>query len=91
MKTLPVRTVEGPAVTVESLLAEAATAAPRRRRQLQDDAVSRSLGLARALANRYRERGEPIDDLVQVAYTGLILAVRRFRPEPAPAAEAAGG
>lgn len=67
--------------SVEDLLARAADAAPRHRRQLEDVAVSRSLGLARALAHRYRERGEPLDDLIQVAYTGLVLAVRRFKPD----------
>lgn len=77
----PTRRVDTDGPSVETLLAEAAAAPPRRRQQLHDAAVSRSLGLARALANRYRERGEPLDDLMQVAYTGLILAVRRFQLE----------
>jgi RNA polymerase sigma-B factor len=38
------------------------------------------LGLARALARRYANRGEPLDDLEQVAIVGLINAVDRFDP-----------
>ena len=37
--------------------------------------------VARQLARRYRERGIPLDDLQQVAYLGLVKAVRGFRPE----------
>lgn len=37
--------------------------------------------LARQLANRYRNRGIPLDDLQQVAYLGLVKAVHGFKPE----------
>ncbi len=37
--------------------------------------------LARALARRYANRGEPADDLEQVAMIGLIKAVDRFDPD----------
>jgi RNA polymerase sigma-B factor len=37
--------------------------------------------LARRLAGRYRRTGEPMDDLEQVAYLGLIKAIDRFDPE----------
>ena len=40
--------------------------------------VSRFLPMARRLAMRYRRRGEPADDLVQVASMGLVKAVDRF-------------
>jgi RNA polymerase sigma-B factor len=35
---------------------------------------------AEALARRHYRRGEPIDDLTQVAYEALMLALRRFDP-----------
>jgi RNA polymerase sigma-B factor len=43
--------------------------------------VERHLGLAHHLARRYADRGEPLDDLVQVASLGLLKAVDRFDPE----------
>ena len=36
---------------------------------------------AEAQARRLYRRGEPIDDLTQVAYEALMLALRRFDPE----------
>ncbi len=42
--------------------------------------VERHLGLARHLALRYRDSGEPLDDLFQVASLGLVNAVDRFDP-----------
>jgi RNA polymerase sigma-B factor len=46
------------------------------RRQL----IERFLPLARTLARRYDGRGEPLDDLVQVASVGLVKAIDRFEP-----------
>lgn len=40
--------------------------------------VERHLGLAHHLARRYADRGEPLEDLVQVASLGLLKAVDRF-------------
>ena len=37
--------------------------------------------LVRFLAARFKDRGEPIEDLVQVATIGLIQAIDRFDPE----------
>ena len=45
---------------------------------LRDRAVEAWLPLARHLANRYAGRGEPFDDLQQVAVMGLIKAIDRF-------------
>ena len=39
------------------------------------------LPLAARLARRFTWRGEPLDDLVQIAAIGLMKAVDRFRPE----------
>ncbi len=49
--------------------------------QRRDQLVRRHMPLARSLALRYRDRGEPLDDLVQVAYLGLVKASRSYRPE----------
>jgi len=48
---------------------------------LRDKLVSSYLGLAEYLARRFANRGEPLDDLVQVASLGLVKAVDRFDPE----------
>lgn len=54
-------------------------------RQSQDQALREHLVLAHApraaaLARRFANRGEPVDDLVQVATIGLLKAVDRFDP-----------
>ncbi len=71
---------DSPALSVEDDLALAwATAGAERKRRL-DDVVVSQLGLARSVALRYRDRGQPTDDLVQVANLALVLAVQRYRP-----------
>jgi len=47
----------------------------------RDQLAEEMLPLARALASRYAGRGEPLDDLEQVATVGLINAVDRFEPD----------
>src|SRR2546421_6971310 len=47
---------------------------------LRDELVTAHLGLAEYLARRFANRGEPLDDLVQVASLGLVKAVERFDP-----------
>jgi RNA polymerase sigma-B factor len=49
-------------------------------REERDAMVERHLGLARHLALRYSDSGEPLDDLFQVASLGLVNAVDRFDP-----------
>ena len=48
------------------------------RARLRDDLVEAHLPLVAYLARRFRNRGEPLDDLVQVATIGLIKSVDRF-------------
>ena len=43
--------------------------------------VERFMPLARSLALRYRNGGEPAEDLIQVASVGLLKALDRFEPE----------
>ena len=49
-----------------------------RRGRLRDELVEQHLPLVEYLARRFRNRGEPLDDLVQVATIGLIKSVDRF-------------
>jgi RNA polymerase sigma-B factor len=55
--------------------------AERRDPALRNELVTAHLGLAEYLARRFDNRGEPVDDLVQVASVGLVKAVDRFDPE----------
>jgi len=48
--------------------------------QARDTIILRFLPLARRIAHQYRGRGEPTDDLVQVASVGLIRAVDGYSP-----------
>ena len=48
---------------------------------LRDELITAHLGLAEYLARRFANRGEPLDDLIQVASVGLLKAVDRFDPE----------
>ena len=49
--------------------------------ELRNELVEAHLGLAEYLARRFANRGEPLDDLVQVASLGLTKAVDRFDPD----------
>lgn len=53
------------------------------RRVLQDRVVELNMQIAVEVARRYRSRGVALDDLEQVAYLGLVKAVRGFDPERA--------
>src|SRR5438477_10020533 len=55
--------------------------AERRDQALRDELIAAHLGLAEYLARRFANRGEPLDDLVQVASVGLLKAVERFDPD----------
>src|SRR6478672_10456198 len=52
-----------------------------RARSLRNDLIERHMSLAEGLARPYARRGEPFDDLRQVAMLGLLKAVDRFDPE----------
>ena len=49
-------------------------------KRLRDEVVVLNMGVARAIASRYRDRGIGKDDLVQAAYVGLVKAVQGFDP-----------
>jgi RNA polymerase sigma-B factor len=69
-------------ITVHCLLAAAASLpvdAPERA-DLRRQAVEDNIGFAQRLARRFRDRGEPVDDLTQVAMIGLVNAVDGYDP-----------
>ncbi|MCS7192406.1 MAG: SigB/SigF/SigG family RNA polymerase sigma factor [Armatimonadetes bacterium] len=49
--------------------------------KIRDELIFRYLDLAKALARRFIGRGEPLEDLIQVAIYGLINAIDRYDPE----------
>jgi len=50
-------------------------------RELRNELVEEHVGFAEYLARRFANRGEPLDDLRQVAMLGLVKAVERFDPD----------
>jgi RNA polymerase sigma-B factor len=52
-----------------------------RDRTMRNELVEEHTRLADFLARRFAHRGEPLDDLRQVALVGLVKAVERFQPE----------
>jgi RNA polymerase sigma-B factor len=50
-------------------------------RALRNALVEEHIGFADFLARRFANRGEPLDDLRQVALVGLVKAVERFDPD----------
>jgi RNA polymerase sigma-B factor len=51
---------------------------PSDRSLLQEEIVKRNIGLVKSIALEFRNSGEPIDDLVQAGYIGLLNAVANF-------------
>ena len=51
-----------------------------RHAQLREELITGYLPVARNVARKYSSRGEHVDDLMQVASVGLVLAVDRYDP-----------
>jgi RNA polymerase sigma-B factor len=68
--------------TVQDLLRERADLPPGHpaRAGLRARGIEAGLPMARRLAAHYRGRGEPLDDLYQVAYLALVVAVDGYDP-----------
>ncbi|GAA1241740.1 sigma-70 family RNA polymerase sigma factor [Oryzihumus leptocrescens] len=66
--------------TLELLEQAALAECPEVRSRLLDEAFLLNIGTAENIASRYRGRGVDWEDLLQVAYVGLVKAVRGFRP-----------
>ena len=70
-------------ITVHGLLSAAMalpTASPERG-ELRAQAIEDNIPFAQRLARRFRDRGEPVDDLTQVAMIGLVNAVDGYDPD----------
>ncbi len=74
------RSTSGDRVRARKLFADLSAAEPDSagRGRIRDELVEMHLPLVEYLARRFRNRGEPLDDLVQVATIGLIKSVDRF-------------
>jgi RNA polymerase sigma-B factor len=79
----PRRTAPGSYDRLEPVLVEFAgtDADDPCRASLREQLVTELLPLARNIAARYARRGEPVDDLVQVACVGLLYAIERYQPQ----------
>ena len=64
----------------EDLLERASAASEPERSRLLDEVVVLNLPVAKALAARFRDRGEQLDDLVQVASLALVKAAQGYQP-----------
>lgn len=76
----PVTAQNRSAVSARLLARAARESDPVERKRLQDEVVVLHMGLARAIAARYRGRGIAEEDLVQAASMALIKAARNFDP-----------
>jgi RNA polymerase sigma-70 factor (sigma-B/F/G subfamily) len=63
-----------------ALLRKASESSPFDREQLYGQVVMLNLPVAESIARRYAGRGEPLEDLLQVAALALTKAVQRFDP-----------
>lgn len=68
------------ALSTRLLIQAAGETDPVERKRLQDEVVVMHMGLARAIAARYRGRGIADEDLTQAAAMALLKAARRFDP-----------
>src|SRR3979490_2112720 len=66
---------------IEQLLVTAAEEVDPRRSQLLEQAIILGAPMARTLATRYCRGGVDTDDLVQVAYVGLVKAAHGYAPD----------
>ncbi|HUR07477.1 MAG TPA: SigB/SigF/SigG family RNA polymerase sigma factor [Nonomuraea sp.] len=69
-------------LTAEELLAEMVSEATpdSHKERLRERIVKMHRSLAMEIARRYRYRGEPMEDLLQAAYVGLMKAINGFDP-----------
>lgn len=73
--------LQAPTAGGDTAAALAVGSVTQERRQFEQGLVERHLALARALAHRFSHRGEPSDDLEQVAMLALVKVARRYDRE----------
>jgi RNA polymerase sigma-B factor len=78
--TEPVPSEDRRALTARLLHQLAETTEETERLRLQDEVVVLNMGIARAIASRYRGKGIADEDLSQAAYMALLKAARGFDP-----------
>ncbi|MFC3979244.1 MULTISPECIES: SigB/SigF/SigG family RNA polymerase sigma factor [Streptosporangium] len=80
---MSVQALEITEMTAEDLLAEMALpeVSGYRAERLRERLVEMHRPLAMEIARRYRYRGEPLEDLLQAAYVGLMKAINGFDPD----------
>lgn len=76
--TLP--TTDERAARTQELLQRCVGASPQAQDLLHEEIVLLNVEVAESIVMRYRNRGVPIEDLVQVACLGLVKAARGFDP-----------
>ena len=83
MTAVPVltETPESRSETTTRLFLERESAEGTERAVIEEDLVRLNMPLARDLSRRFRGRGIADDDLEQVAYVGLVKAVKGFKPD----------
>src|SRR3954469_8876739 len=82
-RSRPLSRADRQAVTNQLLADAAACVDEADREEAIHDAVVLNMPVAQSVASRYRDRGVPIEDLEQVAYTALLRAARNFDPHRA--------
>jgi RNA polymerase sigma-B factor len=82
-EALPLQDARGSGPAAADLLRQLAqlSATDPGRAPLRDRIVESQLPLVRHLVTRFRNLGEPLDDLLQIGTIGLIYAVDRFDPD----------
>ena len=75
------RHVGGRTVGSEDVIARFREYRATGRRRVRDELIHDHMWIAKRCARRFANRGEPMDDLLQVALIGIVKAVERFDPE----------
>jgi RNA polymerase sigma-B factor len=76
----PTATSDERAERTQELLLRCVDASPAELEHLHEEIVLLNVEVAESIVMRYRNRGVPVDDLVQVACLGLVKAARGFDP-----------